>query len=188
MIYLKSNYKTSEFCINSLINGNVVIIPTDTVYGFSSIVDENLNTAEKIRKIKGRAETKPFIQLIANPQDIKKYTDDDIPQEILSAWPGPLTIIVNSKKSNETIAFRCPGDKWLRDIIEKCGKPIYSTSVNRSGSPILDTEDSIKAEFEKEVDLIVLDGDKKNSLPSTIIKVEEGKWTVVRQGEVKINL
>ena len=55
--------------------GGIVIIPTDTVYGFSGIVDSR-KTDAKIREIKGRAENKPLIQLIASPQDLSKYTDD----------------------------------------------------------------------------------------------------------------
>ena len=73
-----------------------MIIPTDTVYGFSGIVDssEHFNTDAIIRKIKGREEYKPFIQLIAAPEDIVKYTDDVVPKKLLDCWPGPLTIIV----------------------------------------------------------------------------------------------
>lgn len=186
MTYLKSYNNIKNICADSLKKGNVIIVPTDTVYGFSGIVDDKYNTAEIIRNIKGRSESKSFIQLIANPEDIKKYTNDFIPQKLLSLWPGPLTIIVNSSKSNETIAFRCPGDKWIRDIIQETGKPIFSTSVNRSGEMILDTESSIINEFEKSVDFIVLDGNKKNSLPSTIIKLIDNKWTVMRQGAVII--
>ncbi|MBQ7882237.1 MAG: L-threonylcarbamoyladenylate synthase, partial [Treponema sp.] len=140
MIILKNDLSAIEKVCCSLLNGDVVIIPTDTVYGFSGLVPFS---KEKIQKIKGRDENKPFIQLIANPNDIFKYTNDDIPKKIFSLWPAPLTIIVNLKpelcneKDFSTVAFRCPDDIWLRTIIERCGSPIYSTSVNRSGLPIL---------------------------------------------------
>ena len=192
MILNKSDENSSYARIDALKNGKIVIIPTDTVYGFSGIVlpKNPLDGDAKIKKIKGRAETKPFIQLIATPEDIKKYTDDEIPSELLSYWPGPLTIIVNNKNESldglKTIAFRCPGDEWLRNIIAGTGAPIYSTSVNRSGNPVLDTEAAIKAEFEKDVDLIVLDGDKKSAVPSTIVSVAGGEVKVLRQGAVKI--
>ena len=83
MIYLKSDSDSIKKCAENLKNGNIIIIPTDTVYGFSGIVDSVHFTQEKIKKIKGRDEKKPFIQLIACPDDIKKYTDDEIPSEIL---------------------------------------------------------------------------------------------------------
>ena len=192
MILNKSDKNSVSECVQALKNGKIVIIPTDTVYGFSGIVmpGSSLDGDSKIKMIKGRAETKPFIQLIAKPEDIKNHTDDKIPQNLLSFWPGPLTIIVNNKNYEKdglkTVAFRCPGDEWLRKIIEEAGAPVYSTSVNRSGNPVLETEDDIKAEFEKDVDLIVLDGDKKGSLPPTIVSVSDGNVKILREGAVKL--
>lgn len=184
---LKSDFDSIKKCADSLKNAQVVIIPTDTVYGFSAIVDDESKTKEKIQKIKGRGDEKPFIQLISSPEDIKKYTDDEIPSSLLDYWPGPLTIIVNDKRINSTTAFRCPADEWLRKIIKECNAPIYSTSVNRSGNPILETENEILAEFNDEVDLFVLDGDKINALPSTIVSVCDGNFKIIRQGCLKIN-
>lgn len=184
---LKSDFDSIKKCADSLKNAQVVIIPTDTVYGFSAIVDDGSKTKEKIQKIKGRGDEKPFIQLISSPEDIKKYTDDEIPSNLLDYWPGPLTIIVNDKRINSTTAFRCPADEWLRKIIKECNAPIYSTSVNRSGNPILETENEILAEFNDEVDLFVLDGDKINALPSTIVSVCDGNFKIIRQGCLKIN-
>ena len=188
MILNKSDENSIKECVEYLKKGKIVIIPTDTVYGFSGIVlpGNELDADSKIKTIKGRSETKHFIQLIACPEDLKKYTDDIIPEYLLSYWPGPLTIIVNNKISKTTTAFRCPGDIWLRSIIKDTGCPIYSTSVNRSGFPILDTPDQIIEEFEKDVDLIVKDGDKKNALPSTIVSISDGQVKVLRQGAVTI--
>lgn len=195
MILNKSDENSVFECVKALKAGKVVIIPTDTVYGFSGIVlpGNPLDADSKIKAIKGRAETKPFIQLLAKPEDLNLYTDDIVPEKLLSCWPGPLTIIVNAKKDVaeksglKTIAFRCPGDAWLRKIIEETGDPLYSTSVNRSGNPVLDSEKAIVSEFEKDAEIIVLDGDKKNALPSTIVAVNEnGEVKVLRQGAVKI--
>lgn len=201
MILKKADPMSIEQTVETLRKGGIVIIPTDTVYGFSGIVDlkasdSHNETDAKIRTIKGRAETKPLIQLIAKPEDLRLYTDDIIPDSLLSKWPGALTIIVHIKKDSplaataipesRTVAFRCPGDVWLREIIEKCGAPIFSTSVNRSGQPVLDTSAAINSEFGKEVDLIIDDGDKKGALPSTLVTIEKGKVKVLRQGNVKI--
>lgn len=195
MIIKKENDEAAnsiEKTVQILNEGGVVILPTDTVYGFSGLVD--FCTDERIRSIKGRSETKPLIQLIAKPEDLFLYTDDEIPQYLLEKWPGPLTIIVHIKKENpyknkeafSTVAFRCPGDAWLREIISKAGQPIFSTSVNRSGQPVLEEENAIVSEFESEVDLIVADGDKRNSLPSTLVAIENGQVKILRQGALKI--
>ena len=177
-IIAKEAAASAEQAANAVKKGGVVIVPTDTVYGFSG-------DGDKIRSIKGRSETKPFIQLIAKPEDLKLYTDDTIPENLLSKWPGALTIIVNDKRGGTT-AFRCPGDEWLRHVISLCGAPIYSTSVNRSGKPVLDTEAGIVKEFGSEVDLIITDGDKKGAKPSTLVSIADGTIKVLRQGDVQI--
>lgn len=202
MIINKNDEKSISVTSEILKKGGIVILPTDTVYGFSGITDakdfdsnsqKNLfETDRKIREIKGRAETKPLIQLIAEPKDIFLYTNDKIPENLLSKWPGSLSIIVHLKpelpmaKRQPTVAFRCPGDDWLRKIISECELPIFSTSVNRSGEPVLDEENKIVSEFENDCDLIVLDGDKKNAYPSTLVSIENDEIKILRQGSVKI--
>ena len=117
MICSRYDKNVQSLCSGLLKNEKVIILPTDTVYGFSGIIEK---TDSKIRKIKGRAETKPFIVLIAFPGDINEITDDEIPENLLNLWPGPLTIIVSDKKKpGNTVAVRCPGDEWLRKIIEE---------------------------------------------------------------------
>lgn len=184
MILSKCDESSIKVCAEFLKDEKILVLPTDTVYGFSGIVGK---TDKKIRKIKGRAENKPFIQLIGKPEDISFVTDDEIPQKLLSFWPGPLTIIVHKKENPaETVAVRCPGDEWLRHVIILCGSPIYSTSVNRSGFPVLSKIQEIKEEFEKDVDLIIDSGDSESSVPSTIVRVDGKKITVVRKGAVDI--
>ena len=201
LIKNKNDSTSIEETSATLQKGGIVIIPTDTVYGFSGIVDlktaaSRFETDAKIRAIKGRAETKPLIQLIAKPEDLQLYTDDVIPPELLAKWPGALTIIVHIKKDSPlaataipesgTVAFRCPGDAWLREIISRCQAPVFSTSVNRSGQPVLDSTTAITQEFNGEVALIINDGDKKGALPSTLVAIENGKIKILRQGSVKV--
>ena len=193
MICRKSDEESVLIAADYLRRGKIVILPTDTVYGFSGIVDGrhySFHTGEKIAAIKGRDESKQLIQLIAKPEDVKKYTRDVIPDELFSKWPGPLTIIVHTfaKDGNfATTAFRCPGDEWLRKVIERCGAPVFSTSVNKSGNPCLNDVTQIKNEFGSEVDLIIDDGDKNSGVPSTIVSIlEDGSVKLIREGAVKL--
>ena len=197
MIILKNDKNSISQVVQAVQQGKIVILPTDTVYGFSGIVDlknskETYHTDVAIRAVKGRSETKPLIQLIAKPEDIYKYTNDEIPACVLEKWPGALTVIVNIKEDAplqevpKTVAFRCPGDEWLRNIIALSNAPLYSTSVNRSGKPVLSHIADIQKEFEAETALIVDDGDKINALPSTIVSLQDGKANVLRQGSVII--
>lgn len=163
--------------------GHIVIIPTDTIYGFSGLIGK---TAEAIARIKGRAENKPFIALIAEPADIYRYTDIKIPEHILNLWPAPLTLIV-PLKGQGTQAFRCPADEWLRNVVAAAGDAVYSTSVNRSGMPPLTDISTICREFEDSVALIV-DGGNLEGLPSTLVDLTSGTPCVLRQGSVVIDL
>ena len=172
-----------------ILKGGVCVIPTDTVYGFSGIVPWSKN---KIQTIKGRDEGKPFIQLIDDPNEIYNYTSLSIPSRLFSLWPGALTLVVPVSKGDNagsTIAFRCPGDAWLRKVVELVGSPIYSTSVNRSGQPVMYKLQSICDEFLGEVDLVV-DGDKiiaPDAKASTLVELtDDGQCKVLRQGSVTI--
>ena len=162
--------------------GNVVILPTDTIYGFSGLIGK---TAEAIARIKGREENKPFIALIADPWDIYRYTDLKIPESILSLWPAPLTLIV-PLKGQGTQAFRCPADEWLRSVVAAAGDAVYSTSVNRSGTPPLTDIEAICREFEASVSLIVDSGNLEGQ-PSTLVDLSSGTPRVLRQGSVVID-
>lgn len=195
----KSDPHSAEECAHTMLDGGVVIIPTDTVYGLSALAvspfSQDDEYASAIRAIKGRDAQKPFIVLIAEPSAVAQYTDDGIPQSLLSLWPGALTIIANSPhhaarrsplSSASTIALRCPGDEWLRRVITLCGTPIYSTSANISGTPPLGTIKDICTSFSSTpVSLAITDGDK-TAKPSTIVRVENDTITVLRQGSIFI--
>ncbi|UTC61565.1 L-threonylcarbamoyladenylate synthase [Treponema sp. OMZ 788] len=184
MVILKKDPKSLELAASALKNHDIIIVPTDTVYGFSGIIPI---TKEKIIKIKKRGAEKSFISLIEKPEDIYKYTDTPIPQAFLDLWPAPLSLIVRDKEGSGTSAFRCPDDIWLRNLIGKTGFPIYSTSVNYSGEPLLsDIRDIIK-EFEDKVSLIIDGGDQKG-LSSTIVSLIEKEPFIIRQGSLKISL
>lgn len=183
------NPSSKSILAECILKGGVCVVPTDTVYGFSGMVPQS---KERIQRIKGRDDGKPFIQLIAHPNDVFNYTDLSIPSQIFTLWPGALTLILPVTKgvdAGSTIAFRCPGDDWLRNVIELVGTPIYSTSVNRTGKNVLENLHAICDEFLDEVDLIV-DGDKiiaPSAKPSTLVKLTEGgKCKILRQGSVEI--
>lgn len=198
----KSDPASADAAAAVLLAGKIAILPTDTVYGFSALAIFGAEGTEgprksgldlKIDQIKKSPESKPLIELISDPLDICKYTDQEIPSKLLQKWPGALTLLVKNNAwykaltGRDATAFRCPGDEWLRRVIGLCGGPIYSTSVNFSGKPVLETEEDILRDFGGVVDLFVRDGDKKNALPSTLVSLLDGEPKVIRQGAVKID-
>ena len=186
MILQKSDADCLSVVSQALLRGKVVIIPTDTVYGFSGIVPLSEGA---IRRIKGRDEGKPFIQLIAAPEDITRYSPTIVPDKIRSLMPGALTVIVSAQNASggrATTAFRCPDDEWLRSLIRACKAPLYSTSVNRSGAPVIADVKIMEKEFGSEVFCIVDGGAQKQSLPSTIVDITGSEIKILRQGVVRI--
>ncbi|MDR3283623.1 MAG: L-threonylcarbamoyladenylate synthase [Treponema sp.] len=186
MILRKSDPDSAEKTAEILKQEDIAIIPTDTIYGFSGIVPE---TEEKIRKLKSREEQKSFIRLIASPEELRLYTGEPVPMELLALWPGSLTLVVSLAVPNgaeQTAAFRCPGDQWLRRVIKQIGKPLYSTSVNRSRMPPLTAIDDIIREFGDAVPLIVSAGYCGNNQPSTIVDISTGICKVLRQGIIPV--
>ena len=167
----KKNPNSAAYAASELKQSKIVIVPTDTIYGFSGLIDK---TADAIARIKGRSEDKPFIALIAEPSDIYRYTDIKIPEHILNLWKG-----------RGTQAFRCPADAWLRNVISLAGDALYSTSVNRSGTPPLTDIGAICKEFEDSVSLIV-DGGELAGLPSTLVDLSTGMPKILRRGAAVI--
>ncbi len=184
MVIQKNGTNSNVVASLFLKKGEIVILPTDTVYGFSGIVPDS---KQRIFEIKRRENTKELISLISEPSDIFKYTDTPIPDFLFKLWPAPLTLIVKEKKSAESLAFRCPDDEWLRSVIKKTGQPIYSTSVNYSGFPVLTEIEAIKREFEDKTALIV-DGGILCGASSTIISLLEEKPIIIRTGKLDISV
>ena len=182
MLIQKNNPESIEITATYLRNKKLVIIPTDTIYGFSGIVPEG---NKLIIKAKGRDEGKPFIQLISCPEELEQFSPDMLHKDLKALWPGAVTIIVRNNFGGTT-AFRCPGDMWLRSVIQKTGKPIYSTSVNKAGEAALNTISDICTIFGMTADLIVDNGDSVESIASTIIDASNGGCRIIRQGAVKI--
>lgn len=195
----KSEPLSAQKAAEILAQGKIAVLPTDTIYGFSAAAllrGTKSNLDISIDKIKKSAQSKPLIELIAAPQDICKYAAQEIPQNLFEKWPGALTLLVKnndwykSVTGRETTAFRCPGDQWLRSVIELCGCPLYSTSVNVSGSAPLQDGQEILRQFGGQIALFVSDQKSAPSsqppLASTLVSLLEDPPRVLRQGSVRI--
>lgn len=170
-----------EISYQFLKDGKVVILPTDTVYGFSSVPKEE----NKIREIKNRDE-KPFLYLISKISqldyfkiDIEKYI-----KMLEKNWPDSITFLMDNI-DNKKIGVRYPKDDFLTKVIDKLQTPIVSTSVNYSGCPILKDKDEIIKEFYDKVDLIIINDKLNNDTASTVVSLLENDYKIIREGIVK---
>lgn len=168
--------------VDTIKNGGLAIVPCDTIYGFVGTVPV---TEQRIHKIKGRDEGKPFLQLIGSVEELIQHTGITPDEKLLPYWPGPLTLILPFPE-NSTTAFRVPANPFLADLLAGVKQPLYSTSVNRSGKPALSEIHNIIEEFEQEVDLIIDGGSLAGAKPSTILDVTSRPYTVLRPGACEL--
>ncbi|MGL1894639.1 MAG: L-threonylcarbamoyladenylate synthase [Spirochaetaceae bacterium] len=182
MILLKEN--SFEEIVERLTNGEIVIVPCDTIYG---ILGRSPDTDSAIRSIKGRGEFKPFLHLVSSIIQFNELSIIPFPEDLEEYWPGALTV-VTAVKSGGTIAYRLPSDPFLQDIVSHMESPLYSTSVNISGeAPMWRIKDIIE-QFENKVDLIVDGGDYENRKPSTVIDITTRPYKILRQGALTLPL
>lgn len=178
--------------------GGVAFVPTDTLYGLVTSAF-NKKSVERIYKIKGRDDGKPFIVLINSFADLKKFgikLNSDQKQFLEKVWPGKMSVILPCAsekfkylhRGTKSIAFRMIGskNKNLFKIIDSIG-PIVAPSANPQGLPPARTRREGRKYFGKEVDAYVCVGTKV-SKPSTVVIFEKGKLKILREGVVKINL
>ena len=162
--------------------GALVIMPCDTIYG---IVGKVVESYESLRMIKGRPESKPFIMLVTMAM-VHEISASPIDEMLLACWPGPVTAIVKTR-SGEDVAIRVHCDRFLQKVLEELGCPMYSTSVNVSGEPALNTFTEILTRFHDMVPLMVRGSKTQGTIPSTIIDIRERPYKLVRQGAADVS-
>ena len=180
--------------IVEIINSSgLVISPTDTVYG---IMGDALNkeSIKNVYDVKQRDYKKPLILLMSSIDMIKEYTLDISEDEMnlmKKFYPGCMTLLLkrNSKvdgmicNNGEYVGVRIPDNKDLLSIIEKLGRPVFSTSCNISGNDVVRSVDEIDEEIISKVDYIY-DGGYIDSVSSTVVRIDNGEVVILREGNL----
>lgn len=174
-------------------NGNVVAVPTETVYGLAASLD-NPQAIDKIYALKGRPSNNPLIIHIDNISALNKYNIATPPffKELTQKfWPGPLTLVMpidqnsipaNARAGLPTAAFRMPRHPLTLDLLKMTG-PLVMPSANISGKPSATCLQHVEKDFG--IDFPVLDGGScKHGLESTILYYDKNCWKIVRQGAI----
>lgn len=171
--------------------GDVIIFPTDTVYGIGARIDDDL-AIRKIYEIKHRPQDKRLAVLCASLEDIEKvaYLNDDAIKLINHFMPGGLTIILNSKPEIrsefilETVGVRIPDHELALRILKHNG-PMATSSVNHSGTAPLNDYVEIVRQFQKDVLYVYPNASISTEISSTIVSLVDGKCTLIREGSIK---
>lgn len=187
---------------DALRSGEVVILPTDTLYAFAASM-EHKHAVEEIAQLKGfkikQAKYSMLCSSLSMASEYVRAMDRDTFALLKASLPGPFTFIMeasgavprNYQNSNKTIGIRVPDCEISRAIIEEVGSPLICTSVRPIGEEDGEVEnytdpDLIHDRFGSRV-AMVIDGGIADAAPSTVVDCSDG-IELVRQGKGIIEL
>jgi len=189
-----SSPETALVAAELIRSGELVAIPTETVYGLGANgLDEE--AVKKIFEAKGRPQDNPLILHVADPNQMEDFCHH-IPREawILAEkfWPGPLTIVLPARDivpkrttgGLNTVAIRCPDSDITRAIIARAGVPVAAPSANISGKPSTTTAEHVRHDHDGKIAAIVDGGPCAVGVESTIVDLTEQPARLLRPGGV----
>ena len=179
------------FVSERIANGDLVVLPTDTVYGIGVRAD-NHDSVRALLAAKGRNETMPPPVLLASVEQAYEVSTDlsaDAIRLMESFWPGALTVIVKANprvawdlgQTGGTVALRMPAHEAVCELLGTVG-PMAVTSANLTGQPPATNVEEARGYFGGTVNCYVDSGPTKSAIPSTIIDCAHGKATLLREG------
>lgn len=189
--------------VQALAEGQLVAFPTETVYGIgaSACLPE---AVERLRNLKDRHQNSPFSLAIKSAEEAVDFVPDMSPLARRLArrcWPGPVTLVVDSRhrdslaaqlpakvrevvSPNGTIGLRVPANEILLDVLRMLAGPIALTSANRHGEPEAVTANEVSRSVGDSVALILDDGPCRYGQPSSVVRVHDNRFEMLRAGVV----
>jgi L-threonylcarbamoyladenylate synthase len=177
----------------ALRRGELVGIPTETVYGLAADAT-NARAVAGIYAAKGRPSFNPLIAHVADLAMAEQHGVFGPESKALAQafWPGPLTIVVPKLPSSpvvdlvtaglDTVAIRVPNNAATLALIKALGQPIAAPSANRSGGISTTSADDVVSELGQSVAVILDDGPSRVGLESTIVMIADGIARLLRPG------
>ena len=174
--------------------GNLVGLPTETVYGLGAN-GLNPEAVAKIFQVKGRPQDNPLILHSADPEQMNLFCKDIPEAAYLLAkvfWPGPLTMVLPAKDivpmstraGLPTVAVRCPDCDITRRIIRHANIPVAAPSANISGKPSTTTAQHVYHDHAGKIPLIVDGGPCQVGVESTIVDLTDDRPRLLRPGGI----
>ncbi len=174
--------------------GEVVAIPTETVYGLAANALKE-DCVRKIYEAKGRPSDNPLIIHISKKEDVYLYAKEvsEKAEKLMDKfWPGPLTLIFKKKDivpykttgGLDTVAIRMPENKIALEIISKCNFPLAAPSANISGKPSPTAFSHVVSDMMGKISAIVDGGDCKVGVESTVLSAVCDEFILLRPGGV----
>jgi L-threonylcarbamoyladenylate synthase len=180
-LFQKAVRRAAEF----LRAGEVVALPTETVYGLAAnALDEK--AVSKIFQIKGRPANNPIIVHVAGIEMAKRCAKNFPPiAEKLSKsfWPGPLTLVL-PRSEKITVGIRWPGHPFIQAVIRECGFPLAAPSANLSNNISPTNAEHVREQLGGKIPLIVDGGQSQVGIESTVLDLTVSPPQILRPGMV----
>ncbi len=193
-LLLRPNPRSIDRAASLVINGQVVALPTETVYGLFADATRREAT-DRIFLAKGRPQDNPLIVHISDMNMLKSIADD-IPREAFRLadefWPGPLTMILKKKDvicdkvtaGLDTVGIRMSSDPVLMEVIRKSAKPLRGPSANRSGRPSPTDANTVLSDMDGRIPLILDGGECRIGVESTVVSLVSPQPVLFRPGYI----
>ena len=180
-----------------ILTGDVVAVPTETVYGLAADAT-NAAAVARIYEAKGRPSFNPLIVHV--PDLAAAQTLGDFSEEALAFasehWPGPLTLVVPLKSGAgvaslvtaglPTIGLRVPAHPAMQALLRAAGRSLAAPSANASGSISPTRAEHVLKSLGGRIPLIIDGGATERGLESTIVAVTGGPVRLLRPGPIEI--
>lgn len=186
--------------VKVLQEGGLVCLPFRRQY---SIVASLLSPEAVVRLVqsKRRSSKAPSLVLIPNQETLPQVVEE-VPSAagplMKAFWPGTLTLLfspsselpskvlktIAAKKKDARIGVRVPATGLALDLVRAFGGPLLTSSANISQKNGATSVSVIRKEFHHTVDVLIESGDMPQSAPSTIVDLDHGKVTILREGPI----
>jgi L-threonylcarbamoyladenylate synthase len=190
---MSKEIKEVQRAVDHLLLGNVILYPTDTVWGIGCDA-ENANAVKKIFKIKDRPTDKPFILLVSDLEMLKRYVKN-LPENFethLQNQERPTTYIFTETKNlpaevlatDGSVAIRIVQEEFCHRMVRQFERAIVSTSANISGEQTSGSFSTIPDSIKSKVDYVVTwrQEEEIQAQPSRIVQLQpDGSLKVVRE-------
>ncbi len=191
---LKADSQGIKQASQLILQGGVVAFPTETFYGLGADAGDVV-ALQKVFQIKGRAENKPLLLLLAGRtwvQDLVKKISPAAEALIERFWPGPLTLVFEASAHLPPILTANTGKVGLRvsshpvtqALVQAVGRAITGTSANLSGQASPSLAAQVSQALGRKVDAILDGGKTAGGLGSTVLDVSAVLPKIIRRGAI----
>jgi L-threonylcarbamoyladenylate synthase len=181
-----------ETAVEALRAGDVVVFPTETVYGLGANA-ANPAAVRKIFEVKGRPPDHPVIVHLDDPRYLRRWVSQlpPVAEQLANRfWPGPLTLILPKADNvyeivtggQDSIGIRVPSHPMAQQLLKAFGGGIAAPSANRYGRLSPTKPEHVRDELGDAVEVILDGGDSPIGLESTIVSCLENKPRLLRPG------